>query len=386
MKKLAFALLLATILLCMPVSALASSFGVSPSSAELEVPKDGSATYDFTIYGIDGVVNIDLEDIPLSVNPTSVEVYDGETITVTFYGDGTNNTYEGKIRFVAMMGEQVAAGIKVQLTVHINCSTEVVDPSPIGGAGDGGGATDYTVETNIFGASGSFVTDYKGKVLEDFGVTSEDGVLSLQIDEGTIALDKDGKRLGTLEASEFDDPPAPPEGKDIIGLPYDFGPDGATFNPPIMIEWQYDPDVDPEGLVIAYYDGTQWVELPCTVDYENGVIIAEVVHFSVFAMLAVAEIPEEPVAPAPIIAPPIPAPVIPTPVPAPIPAPAPVEPTPAPQPAPAPPAPALPPMVEDEGLSGGAIAAIIIGITILMVGVVFFIVRSRRKIYGEYRE
>ncbi len=128
MKKTAITLLLTIMLLCVPVPVLANSFGISPSSAELEVPKDGSAVQDFTVFGFDGMVTIGLEGIPLTITPTSIDVTDGETITVTFYGDGTNNTYEGKITFLASMGEQISAGIKVRLTVHINCSTEIILP------------------------------------------------------------------------------------------------------------------------------------------------------------------------------------------------------------------------------------------------------------------
>lgn len=135
MKKIVIALLLTVVLLCMPVSVLANdtaTFGISPPSTELEVPTNGSVTQDFTFTGYNGTVTIGLEDIPLDVDPIGdITVTDGETVGITFYGDGTNNTYEGKITFLASTGETALAGIKVRLTIHVNCTAEVIEPTPV---------------------------------------------------------------------------------------------------------------------------------------------------------------------------------------------------------------------------------------------------------------
>ncbi len=44
-------------------------------------------------------------------------------------------------------------------------------------------------------------------------------------------------------------PPTPPEDFSVIGLVYDFGPNGATFDPPITLTITYDPALIPEGLL-----------------------------------------------------------------------------------------------------------------------------------------
>ncbi len=85
------------------------------------------------------------------------------------------------------------------------------------------------IETNLFGITGSFEISDEGEVQETFTATSEDGMLTITIPEGTIALDKDGDPLENLEASIDASPPAPPS--HIIGLAFDFGPEGATFDP-----------------------------------------------------------------------------------------------------------------------------------------------------------
>jgi hypothetical protein len=120
--------------------------------------------------------------------------------------------------------------------------------------------------------------------------------MTLTIPAGTKALDKNGNPLTTFTININTSPPAPPTGTNIIGLAYNFGPDGATFAPPITLTWSYDPNTLPSGvaeqdLVIAYYDvaaGT-WVELPGTVNTTNDTITTPVSHFTVFAIIGKAK-------------------------------------------------------------------------------------------------
>jgi len=207
----------------------------------------------------------------------------------------------------------------------------------IGGGGGGGGALPFgTVGTDLFGSVADFLIDEAGVVLEPITATSADGNLTMTIPDGTIALDADGNPLSTLTSATDPSPPSPPEGDNIIGLAYNFGPPGATFAPPITFEYTYDPADIPEGvaegdLVLAYYDEAagEWVELPCTVDPVTHTITASVSHFTTFAIIARAAPPAPEPEPAP---PPEPEP---TPAPAPEPTPPP-EPTPAPEPEPGP--------------------------------------------------
>ncbi|GAI43875.1 unnamed protein product [marine sediment metagenome] len=86
-------------------------------------------------------------------------------------------------------------------------------------------------------------------------------------------------------------------------MPYKLGPAGATFDPPLIFTWNYDPDTLPEGtawLVIVYYDEEtgEWVELPCTVDPVNHIITASVAHFTTFAIIGT--VPPMPPLPPPV--------------------------------------------------------------------------------------
>ena len=170
----------------------------------------------------------------------------------------------------------------------------IAAPAPPAPAGGGGPSpvVQPPVLTSLFGIAESFRISNEGVILQTVEATSADGMFTMTIPEGTIALDKDGNPLSTLTADVDESPPPEPEDANIIGLPYDFGPDGATFDPPITFTWSYDPEALPEGvaeedLVIAYYDeeAGKWVELECEVDTENNIITASVPHFTTFAII-----------------------------------------------------------------------------------------------------
>ena len=167
---------------------------------------------------------------------------------------------------------------------------------PTGGGEEGDGAppppTHYTIETSMVGIEGIFPIGRSGEILETIEATSADGMLTVNIPKGTIAKDKDGKRLKSLQAAVNESPPQPPGNAYIIALAYNFGPAGATFSPAITLTWSYAPDALPEGvaeedLVIAYYkeEVGEWVELDSTVDTETKTITAKVSHFTTLVII-----------------------------------------------------------------------------------------------------
>lgn len=237
------------------------------------------------------------------------------TTTVSPGVYGTSNAYEPRL---VVQGE-IEEGTKLDFYVSVDGSTWVeaetspadvewhsgevtkVDLSarlPEVAAEEGGVAAPTHGKSNFFGSSGEFRIDSSGKLLQTITAKSKDGKLTLNFIKGTIALDKNGNPIKRLEASVDTTPPDPPEDANIIGLAYDFGPAGATFNPPATLTWEYDPEELPEGaaeedLVLAYYDEEtgEWVILECTVDIDNNVITASIAHFTTFATLS--PIPEK---------------------------------------------------------------------------------------------
>ena len=139
------------------------------------------------------------------------------------------------------------------------------------------------------------VTDTSGTFTEPVTIKSRDGNVSIEIDTGTIGLTEAGRPLAEITVDLVEDPPPPPAGTNVIGVPYDFGPDGATFDPPITLTFSYSPNqlpagTDHEDLSIAYYDqdSGEWVDLAAediTVDPVTGTITARVSHFTQFSVI-----------------------------------------------------------------------------------------------------
>lgn len=176
--------------------------------------------------------------------------------------------------------------------------------------GTGGFSPGLVLTVNLLGSVFSSPVLGNGRTATTITATSPDGNLTIPIPSGTSVLDKDDNPLicysgGVsqcgLQVTIDENPPPLPEKANIIGLPYKFEPSGVTFDPPITIEFTYNPADIPEGvaeedLVLAYYDeeAGKWVEFPCTVDPATYTITASVNHFTTFAIIA----PPAPPAPA----------------------------------------------------------------------------------------
>jgi hypothetical protein len=169
-------------------------------------------------------------------------------------------------------------------------------------AESGGGAVSTASGTtfvyNIVTISGNFTQDVIAK--------SGDAKVTLNIPTGVTGKTSAGAPLTRLDITPMTTPPAPPADKSIIGLAYDFGPAGATFDPPITITFSYDPANIPAGvnekdLTIAFYDTVKgtWVVLEgIKVDPVTHTISGQASHFTAFTVISPAK-----AAPAPTQAP-----------------------------------------------------------------------------------
>jgi len=136
--------------------------------------------------------------------------------------------------------------------------------------------TDVRIDTNTTIVAHFFPEEF----------VSEDEMLHIVVPEGTIVLDKDGEPLTSLELIINETPLPPPPEANIVGLPYDLGPDGASFD-------QIPLEVAEEDLVIAYYDeeAGEWLVVPSVVDMVNNTVTTLVDHLSTFTIMAPVPIP-----------------------------------------------------------------------------------------------
>ncbi len=168
-----------------------------------------------------------------------------------------------------------------------NCSIGRATSPPSGGGG-GGYIPPPPGVTSVIGK-----VDEDGYFTEKVVAPSADGLAWVTIAEGIQGLDRFGYPINRITIVEMEDPPDPPTDHSVVGLVYDFGPDGSTFDPPITLTITYDPELIPDGvaeedLTIAVWDKDTetWVKLPSVVDTENKTITAETDGFTGFAILA----------------------------------------------------------------------------------------------------
>ena len=136
----------------------------------------------------------------------------------------------------------------------------------------------------------NIVTD-KGVFIKPATAQTQDGLCKIIIDKGTIGLTRHKKPLSEIIMTEMEETPALPEYAHRIGLTYNLGPDGATFEPPATLIISYELYEIPEGvaendLVVARWDteAGEWVELVSTVDPSANTTRASVEHFTAFTI------------------------------------------------------------------------------------------------------
>jgi subtilisin family serine protease len=164
-----------------------------------------------------------------------------------------------------------------------------------GGGGGGGGSpapTGKIVATDLYGTHPVLMIGDDGKTLDSLTSISPDGKLTLNLPAKTQLSDSSGKPAGALTAKVMENPPALPAATSLIGVPYSFGPEGTTFNPPATFIYRYTHDQIPEGvneadISLAYYDDSnaKWIPLPGILDTSANTLTVNISHFSIYAVI-----------------------------------------------------------------------------------------------------
>ncbi len=168
-------------------------------------------------------------------------------------------------------------------------------PAGPGGGGGGGGGGGASLAMGFTGKNGyrtSGSINALGVVQGNINGYSTDGVLMLALPAGTYALDRNGRPLSGFSMAPEETLPAPANGTGFLGTVYNCQPDGATFSPPVVLTWNYNPDelpkgVSENGLSIGYWDENagRWVTLKgIVVDTELHNLSVLVSHFTTFAV------------------------------------------------------------------------------------------------------
>jgi hypothetical protein len=123
------------------------------------------------------------------------------------------------------------------------------------------------------------------------------GNYQLENAEGTVTLDVPiyngcwdaaGHALTRIDATPTVSPSSDSEGNSAI-LAYTFGPDGAHFNPPLVLTLKYDsPSLAgllENSLYAAGWDGSNWQRLGSAIDTTQKTITIQISHFSTYAVM-----------------------------------------------------------------------------------------------------
>lgn len=147
-------------------------------------------------------------------------------------------------------------------------------PPPPAGAGTGtgtgsGSQTPPLVGTGLVG--GLTPRDATGRTIASSTLTSSDGRITIGIPAGTKAISSTGALVESISVSTPSSPPPPPTGKNIVGVPFEVGPSGTSFDQLVTLTFPVDlktlpQGTDPNSVVVAYFNTTtaQWFSLPTT--------------------------------------------------------------------------------------------------------------------------
>jgi len=220
----------------------------------------------------------------------------GITIPLQFPSGSTSGNYsilaeltEARVKAIIWIDASGFLASEQAVNTVISYTAPAVSRGGGGGGGGGGGLAPSKVSVSGMSANNDLMVNNLGVVQASIRLQVTDADTFLDITEGTKLLDASGNPVTLLSARKETEPPAPAAGKAIVSA-VDFGPDGTTFTPEIILAMNFDPASLPEGmavegLYIAYWDGTQWQALPSVLDIRFNRVSAKVSHFTEFAII-----------------------------------------------------------------------------------------------------
>lgn len=262
---------------------------------------------------VTGIVLLTVSDINAvditSSNATITWKTNGDSTSQVLYGTEANNYADQtavidknpgiSYHIVTLIGLRAGTAYHYQVrstmdgdTSPTAVSTDFTFATEIsGGGGDGniGGnsSSDITVVTGDLVPTGKLTLNSDGKSENDIRLETSDHALIMGIPEGTKLLDEHDKPLATIYATKMLILPvsAPPG---AVLLAYNFGPDGAKFDPPIILTLNYNPARIPaysseNSLYIVFWNGSKWVQITSILNTAMHTISAKLSHFSLRA-------------------------------------------------------------------------------------------------------
>jgi YVTN family beta-propeller protein len=190
--------------------------------------------------------------------------------------------------FVIYMGDSIFAGSFATLK-------QVIKPPAFSGGSNIGGSSTSSQSSKPVAISGlksssDLTLDAFGRAGAAVQLQTDDGNFIFDIPKDTILCDSTNAPLNNISAAVISNPPMPSSPRSIL-MAFEFGPEGACFNPSITLTVPLNNKTLPEGtikdsLALAYWDGKSWITIDSKIDPAAGTIAAQISHFSQWALLA----------------------------------------------------------------------------------------------------
>lgn len=174
------------------------------------------------------------------------------------------------------------------LSLMVGCTTS----SPAPPEANGEEQSTYQLGIDLLDTKSEFSLDSQGRLKTKVELSSADGRISLSLNEDTMCLDKEEGPLQVIDVAIDPNPPPPPKDTNIIGPVYDFSPEGATFDPFIMLTFSYSAEelleeTRESNLYVGCYVDGQWYMLRYkNLDTENHRVTTMTDRFTKYAVLA----------------------------------------------------------------------------------------------------
>jgi len=187
------------------------------------------------------------------------------------------------------------------LSLMAGCTASSTTPP----AANGEEPATYQLGIDLLGTKSDVLVDSHGRLQTKAELSSADGRISLSLNKDIMFLNEEGGALQIIDVAIDPNPPPPPEGANIVGPVYDFRPEGAYFNPFIMLTFSYNPEELPTGVeegdvYIGYYQNNEWDWLRYkNVDTENHRVTTMTDRFTKYTVLAPVAKRDEPASEAP---------------------------------------------------------------------------------------
>ncbi len=173
---------------------------------------------------------------------------------------------------------------------HHTANIHVYMPLNITSGGQQLSFTDFFISYGLMDQS-SLQNDDMGRLNTDFTVQSTDAVASLNIPEGSVAVEPDGQHVSDVSMTVDDISDITPGGL-LVFRAYDLQPNGAEFFPAAQLKMHYDESMLPPGadehsirIMQVGYDGTL-APVDSTLDTVNNVVTGPIYHFSRYVLVA----------------------------------------------------------------------------------------------------